>query len=93
MLQVVMPEAKKIDYSVINTGGNIRNQMITPGETVNLIFLQWTPETRVLEKRIRGIKITLCYSSLLEEYWLINEGVPSEIEEPCEIKMEEEFGF
>jgi len=93
VLQTVMPEAQNIDYSIINTEGNIRKQMITPGEEVNLIFLKWTPETRILEKRIQDLKIEICYASLLEEHWKIEDGVPTDLEKPCDIEMEKEFGF
>ncbi|RMB58508.1 hypothetical protein EAX61_09380 [Dokdonia sinensis] len=93
VLQTVMPEAQGIDYSIINTAGNIRRQMITPGEEVNLIFLKWTTETRILEKRVRDLKIVICYASLLDEHWMIEDGLPIDLDTSCTITMEEEFGF
>lgn len=91
VINTVAPETVNIDYSMISTSGNIRNQMISPGETKTLIFLKWTPETRVLEKKVRDIKINVCYASLLEEYWIIENGTPLRINTKCEIVPNQEF--
>lgn len=68
ILKTIVPEAKSIDFSIISTNGNIRNKMVTPNEEVNLIFLQWTDETRTLEKKMKSLKVKICYSSLLDEH-------------------------
>ncbi|MGW9685065.1 hypothetical protein [Flagellimonas sp. 2504JD1-5] len=91
VVSTLTPEVKNIDYSLISTSGNIRNEMIGPGETKTLIFLKWTPETRFLEKKIRDIKVSVCYSSLLNEYWLIEDGAPNQIDSECELNKNEEF--
>lgn len=93
VLQNVMPEAQNINYGTIKTAGNIRKQMITPGETVNLIFFNWTPETRKLEKRLEDIQVEICYSSLLDEHWSIKNEIPIEQDDSCELELEKEFGF
>lgn len=93
-LQVVqhyMPEAKEIDYGIIQTAGNIRNEMLIPKEEVLLFFLKWTPETRVLQQRIGDLKISLCYSSLLDEHWSLENGTPIQIDAPCQTDPEKEF--
>lgn len=88
------PEAKGIDYSLFNSDGNIRDQMISPGEKKRLIFLKWTDETRELEKRIgQTLKISICYSSLLDESWILEDRAPKQIDSPCEIQVAQEFGF
>lgn len=91
ILKSLAPEAKGIDYSLISTAGNIRNKMISPGETKNLIFLQWTPETRVLEKTFKNLKVEICYSSLLGENWIIKDEIPIRNEGRCTIVESEEF--
>ncbi|MFY0629016.1 MAG: hypothetical protein JXR05_01475 [Flavobacteriaceae bacterium] len=94
VIKVYMPEAKNIDYSLVETAGNIRDQMIAPGESKKLIFLKWTDETRILEKRIQErMKVLISYSSLLNEHWLIEDRIPIEIDANYQISIEEEFGF
>ena len=88
-----MPEATTIDYSLITTSGNIRNLMISPGETKRLIFVRWNEETRVLQSKLTNLKITICYESLLGDHWEVSEGIPKEINGPCEILVEHEFGY
>lgn len=88
------PEAKGINYSLFSSDGNVRDQMISPGETKTLFFLKWTEETRELEKRIGGgLKVTICYSSLLDESWIIQDKTPELINEKCKVLMEQEFGL
>ena len=95
LISTYMPESKKLDYGFIRTTGNIRNQMIAPGETKKLIFIRWSEESRILQSRLNeeDIKVTLCYESLLGENWIVEEGIPSQIEAPCEILVEQEFGY
>ena len=87
-----MPEAKNVNYSLIDTSGNIRNQMISPGESKILIFIKWTDETRILEKRLQNMEIKICYESLLKDYWYIDSNIPNKIETSCIINKDEEFG-
>ncbi|MFY0602479.1 MAG: hypothetical protein JXQ93_00910 [Flavobacteriaceae bacterium] len=88
------PEAKGIDYTLFSSDGNLRNQMISPGETKKLFFLKWTEETRELERRIgERLKVSICYSSLLDESWIIYNKTPIQIEGKCEVKVAQEFGF
>lgn len=90
--QYIAPDlASGIDYGNISTAGNVRDQMIAPGEEKRLIFFAWSPTTRELEKLIYKMKIRICYSSLLEEHWVINELTPEEIDRPCEFDPSREF--
>ena len=67
--------------------------MISPGETKTLIFVKWNAESRILQSRLDGIKISVCYESLLGDHWEVTDGIPKEVDKPCEILMEQEFGF
>lgn len=88
------PEAKGIDYSLFSSDGNLRDQMISPGETKTLFFLKWTDETRELERRVgQKLNISICYTSLLDESWIILDKTPEQIEGKCELLIEQEFGF
>lgn len=91
--KTLAPEISELNYGMIKTAGNVRNQMIPPGETVNLLFLNWTPETRKLERSLSTVDIRLCYSSLLGEHWMVEDGIPSEIKNPCKPDSAKDFGF
>lgn len=93
VLKHYMPEAKTIGYASISTAGNIRDQMIPPGETKQLIFIKWSEEARILETRTRDLKVSISYSSLLDEHWVVNDGIPKQVEEPMVFKVSQEFGF
>lgn len=93
VLHHYMPEAKTIGYASISTSGNIRDQMISPGETKQLIFIKWNEESRVLETKTRDLKISVCYSSLLDEHWAIHDKIPKKIDKPLPFFIEQEFGF
>lgn len=90
-VEYYMPEAKEINYGIVKTVGNIKDQMITPRDEVFLFFLKWTPETRILEKRVKDLKVRICYSSLLEDHWLLENDIPTQIDEPCRIDTRKEF--
>lgn len=91
VLNTIAPEVKTINYSLISTSGNIRNQMISPGEIKNLIFLKWTDETRKLEPAFQNLEVEICYSSLLGDHWVISDGIPNEISQSCQVNLSEEF--
>ena len=92
VIKVYMPEAVNINFSLITTSGNIREQMVSPGETKKLIFIRWTDETRELERRVTDLKVSISYSSLLEEHWAIKNGIPEKTRKKP-ILVEQEFGF
>lgn len=92
VLQTLSPESK-IDYSMINTVGSIQNEMITPEEKLNLIFLRWNDETRLFEKHLSALKIRMCYSSLLDESWVVSDNITSTLVDACAVEMEKEFGL
>lgn len=90
-LKLLAPKAKNIDYNIVKTSGNIRNEMVVPGIRTNLIFLDWTEETRLLEKKFKDIDIRICYSSLLQEYWVITKDERQQVDS-CKIDSDKEFG-
>jgi len=93
VLQTLAPEAKNINYNIISTDGNIRNKMISPGERVNIISIAWTAETRKLEELFSTIKVRVAYSSLLDEYWIVENGVPIESEKETNLEEAKEFEY
>lgn len=93
VLKTYMPDAKTINYGSISTSGNIRNQMIAPGETKKLIFIKWNEESRILQPKLENIKINISYESLLGENWILEDGIPEQIEKPRAYIIEQEFGF
>ena len=93
VLQTLAPDVKDINYSVISTDGNIRDKMISPGEEVNIIFLSWTPETRKLEEVFSTVNVKVSYSSLLDEHWTVEQGIPYEIKKIPALEPEKEFEY
>ena len=91
-LNKLAPNAKNINYSIVKTSGDIRNEMIVPGANTNLIFMDWTAETRELEKKFHGIQVRICYSSLLDESWVITEQGREQVES-CQIQTDKEFAM
>jgi len=83
----------KIDYTMVKTSGNIKDEMITPNESVNLIFFQWSPETRAFQKHFEDLQVKICYSSLLDDSWIVTTMEASTTTEECVIQVEREFGL
>lgn len=83
----------KIDYSMVKTAGNIKDEMLTPNEKVNLIFFKWSPETRAFEKHFNNLKIKICYSSLLNENWIVSNNKSRSQVDNCKLEIEKEFGI
>lgn len=85
------PEGHAIDYNIMSSSG-ILDQMIIPKERVDIISLPWNEETRKLTEKVASLKIKICYSSLLEDHWMIEIGGKSqELERPCQRDDEKEF--
>ena len=92
VISTYAPEAKDINWNIMSSDGYLRNQMIAPQELKTLIFVRWTPESRILERTLSGLKIRICYSSLLDEHWYLDENGPQSLNGPCKIEVEKEFG-
>lgn len=93
VLKTYMPDAQNIGYGNITTSGNIRNLMISPNETKRLIFIAWNDESRALQPLLEDIKITISYESLLNENWIIEDGIPKLLDSKIDINIDEEFGI
>lgn len=87
------PEAKDINWNIMSSDGYLRNEMITPLEEKTLIFVRWTPESRKLERRLANLRVRVCYSSLLDEYWKEEGQGPVQLNGPCTYEVEKEFGL
>lgn len=92
VVKTYMPDATTINYGNITTSGNIRNLMIRPNETKKLIFIEWNEESRALNSSLEGLDVHLTYESLLNEHWIIKDGLPIQINEKQNVKLNLEFG-
>lgn len=80
--RALQPNDTTIGYNIIKTN-SILGEMIQPAESVTLFAVPWTDSTRKLEKKVRDLKLRLCYASLLDEYWLLENTDRTQVEEPC----------
>lgn len=85
-----LPDSLAFGYDLLRTN-TINELMITPNEKVELFSVLWSPATRLLEERTRNLDIVVCYSSLLNDHWRLQEGIQQEIAEPCERIEERQF--
>lgn len=86
-----LPEGHNIDYGIMSSNG-IQDEMVTPEQRITLCKIQWNKESRLLGKRIGDLKIKICYSSLLDDYWEINiDKERIELSEPCKKENDREF--
>ncbi|MEL6863297.1 MAG: hypothetical protein AAFP19_02710 [Bacteroidota bacterium] len=84
-------EEDTINYGIMQSNG-IKDEIITPNEKVVLVYLDWTKATRDLPSRLTDLNIKICYSSLLNDYWLItNDETRMELDAPCKVDEEKEF--
>lgn len=85
------PEGHSIDYNIMSSSG-IQDQMIVPKERVEIITLPWNEETRKLTEKVSNLKVKICYSSLLDDHWMIKIGEKcQELERPCQRDEQKEF--
>lgn len=85
--------SSKIDYSMVKTAGNIKDEMLTPNEKIYLIFFNWSTETREFEKHFNNLKVSICYSSLLNDSWRVRIDESSTEIDECNVFIEKEFGL
>lgn len=90
IIEAHLPDSLVFGYDLLRTN-TVNELMITPNETVELFSVLWSPATRMLEERTRDLDIIICYSSLLDDHWKLQEGVQTEISEPCERIEERQF--
>lgn len=85
-----LPDSLVFGYDKISANG-INGQVITPGEQVRLFSVGWTPSVRKFEEQIRGLKLRICYASLLDDYWLLENEKRTELNGPCRRDDVKEF--
>ena len=74
------------------SSSGIQDQMIVPKERVEIITLPWNEETRKLTEKVSNLKVKICYSSLLDDHWMIKIGEKcQELERPCQRDEQKEF--
>ncbi|MEM1356571.1 MAG: hypothetical protein AAGF89_00125 [Bacteroidota bacterium] len=66
-------------------------QIIIPGESVRLLFLKWDPAIRKFEEDTRKLTMRICYSSLLDDHWILENKLLQESEKACKRVPEREF--
>jgi len=86
----MLPDSLVFGYDEISSNG-INGQVLTPGEQVRLFSVDWTPATRRFEEKSRGLKLRVCYSSLLDDYWLLENDDRTELNGPCRRVEKNEF--
>ena len=72
LVDYLMPEGHKIDYGIL-WSGQINGKVIPAGESVTVFGLNWSEESRILEKRMRDIRFRICYCSLLDDCFEITD--------------------
>lgn len=85
-----MPEGKAFGYDRIFTS-TINGEVLTPGESARLLFLKWDADIRKFEQDIRELKMRICYSSLLDEHWILENDDRQESKQACTPIPEREF--
>ncbi len=90
VVRAYLPDSLTFGYEQISSSG-INGQVLTPGEQVSLFSLKWNPATRQFEEQSRDLKLRICYSSLLEDYWLLENEERTALNRPCRRVEENEF--
>ncbi|MEM9931195.1 MAG: hypothetical protein AAF840_15360 [Bacteroidota bacterium] len=70
---------------------NLNGEIVTPGEERRLLFLRWTPTIRKFEEDTRHLTMRVCYSSLLNQSWLLENKERTALDHPCPRIEEQEF--
>lgn len=90
VIKTYLPDSLVFGYESYNTS-SIIDEFITPNETVKLFVVPWTPASRTFEKSIRDLQFEICYSSLLDDYWILDNEGRHPVEEVCEVVAEQQF--
>ncbi|MEO0725034.1 MAG: hypothetical protein AAFZ63_10865 [Bacteroidota bacterium] len=90
VIEAYLPDSLVFGYDKLKMN-TINGLIITPNESVNLFSVLWSPATRMLEERTRNLQLIICYSSLLDDHWKLEDGVQQPIAEPCDRIEEQEF--
>ncbi len=89
-LDKMLPDSLNYGYSEI-IANSINDQVITPGEEVVLFQIDWLPGVRELELKSRELIMSVCYASLLDEYWLLENDLRTPLNSACQKAPGKEF--
>ena len=59
LINYYAPEGHQINYNMISSN-KITDEMITPGERIDIISIPWNDQTRALLKKLDDLKIKIC---------------------------------
>ena len=90
VIEAYLPDSLAFGYDKLKMN-TINGLIITPNESVDLFSVLWSPATRMLEERTRDLSLIICYSSLLDDHWILEEGEQRAISKPCERIEEQQF--
>lgn len=90
LMQRLMSDSLAYGYDKISAN-SINGEVITPGESIVLFQIDWLPGVRELELATRQLTMRVCYSSLLEETWLLENDIREKIDRPCDRDPERAF--
>ncbi|MEO0734621.1 MAG: hypothetical protein AAFZ52_17430 [Bacteroidota bacterium] len=85
-----LPDSLVFGYDKLSSS-TINEEVITPGEEVRLFAVRWLPGVRNFEREARELTMRICYSSLLDDHWMIENDLRQELTEPCVKTPEREF--
>lgn len=90
VLDGLLPDSLNYGYSEI-ISNSINNQIVTAGEEVVLFRIDWLPGVKEFELKARDLTMSICYSSLLDESWVLENDRRTLINGKCEKVDAREF--
>lgn len=75
LLNTVKPD-RTIGYDVMRMN-NISNSVLQAGETQEILFMPWNEEVRAIVDSFQYVKISVCYKSVLGDYWTYHSDTDS----------------
>jgi hypothetical protein len=89
-IEAHLPDSLVFGYETLRTNA-VNKEIIVPNTEVVIFGVPWNEATRRLEPLIREVQYRICYSSLLDERWVLENDEYYEIDGPCERLPEREF--
>lgn len=85
-----LPDSLAFGYDKMRVN-TLNGEVLTPGEEVKLFSVKWSPAIRKFEQKSRDLTMRICYSSLLNDSWLLENDQRQELSSPCRRIEEKEF--
>jgi hypothetical protein len=70
VMDYLLPDSLAFGYERLRSN-TINGEVIAPGQEVDLLGLDWGPGIRELEVDLRDLQLHICYTSLLDESWIL----------------------